>query len=216
MRASTRLVRWVLAAATVGAVLFESVPAAGRVYSAQAGGGGVAISARLSAQQVATITLPAPGSTKTLYEGCNNIALTFPNRTPVGHPHPGWTTESVVEAIEPSSALQSIWRYDAAQNRFQGFSSAAPQAGDLLTVNFLDAVWVCVTALAVAPTPAPTNIPQPGAFSVHFIDVSQGDAIPVEAGDADILKVGNPAIGVRRADPRVKTLRLRLRLLLQS
>ena len=130
---------------------------------------------RLSAQQVATITLPAPGSTKTLYEGCNNIALTFPDRTPVGHPHPGWTTQSVVDAIEiePSSALQSIsiWRHDAAQNRFQGFSSAAPQASDLLTVNFLDAVWVCVTAQAVAPTPAPTSISQPGAFSVHFIDV---------------------------------------------
>jgi beta-lactamase superfamily II metal-dependent hydrolase len=148
---------------------------------------------RLSAQQVATITLPAPGSTKTLYEGCNNIALTFPDRTPVGHPHPGWTTQSVVDAIEPSSALQSIWRHDAAQNRFQGFSAAAPQASDLLTVNFLDAVWVCVTAQAVAPTPAPTNISQPGAFSVHFIDVGQGDSILVEAGDADILVDGGPS-----------------------
>ena len=113
---------------------------------------------QLSAQQVATITLPAPGATKPLYEGCNNIALTFPDRTPVGHPHPGWTTQSVVDAIEPSSAVQSIWRHDAAQNRFLGFSAAAPQASDLLTVNFLDAVWVCVTAQAVAPTPAPTNI----------------------------------------------------------
>ena len=138
----------------------------------------------LSAQQVATITLPAPGATKALYEGCNNIALTFAAGTP---------TQSVVNAVEPPSAVQAIWRHDAAQNRFLGFSAAAPQASDLLTVNFLDAVWVCVTAQAVAPTPAPTNISQPGAFSVHFIDVGQGDAILVEAGDADILVDGGPS-----------------------
>ncbi len=94
----------------------------------------------VQAQQVATITLPAPGSTKTLYEGCNNIALTFPDRTTVGHPHPGSTDKGVVDAIEPPSALQSIWRYDAALKQFLGFSAAAPQASDLLTVNFLDAV----------------------------------------------------------------------------
>jgi hypothetical protein len=106
----------------------------------------------VKAQQVATITLPAPGATKALYEGCNNIALTFPDRTPVGHTHPGWTPpQTVVNAIEPSSALQSIWRHDAAQNRFQGFSVAAPEVSDLLTVNFLDAVWICVTASAVGP-----------------------------------------------------------------
>jgi hypothetical protein len=105
----------------------------------------------VKAQQVATITLPAPGATKALYEGCNNIALTFPDRTPVGHPHPGWTTQSVVDAVEPSSALQSIWRYDASLNQFLGFSVAAPQASDLLTVFFLDAVWICVTAPAVGP-----------------------------------------------------------------
>jgi beta-lactamase superfamily II metal-dependent hydrolase len=150
---------------------------------------------RLSAQQIATISLPAPGAAKTLYEGCNNIALTFPDRTPVGHPHPGWTTESVVDSIEPATALQSIWRYDAAQSRFLGFSSAAPQASDLLTVNFLDAVWVCVTASAAGPTqtPAPTSEPQAAGFSVHFIDVGQGDAILVETGDADILVDGGPS-----------------------
>ena len=105
----------------------------------------------VKAQQVATITLPAPGATKALYEGCNNIALTFPDRTPVGHPHPGWTTQTVIDAVQPSSALQSIWRYDASLSQFFGFSVAAPQASDLLTVFFLDAVWICVTAPAVGP-----------------------------------------------------------------
>ena len=39
----------------------------------------------------------------------------------------------------------------------------------------------------------PTSTSQPGAFSVHFIDVGQGDAILVEAGDADILVDGGPS-----------------------
>jgi beta-lactamase superfamily II metal-dependent hydrolase len=134
----------------------------------------------LSAQQVATITLPMPGTSKVLYEGCNNISLTFPD---------GTAAQDVAAAVNPSSAMQSMWRYDAAQNRFLGFSPAAPQASDLLSVGFLDAVWVCVAA----PPPAPTAISQPGAFSVHFIDVGQGDAILVEAGDADILVDGGPS-----------------------
>jgi beta-lactamase superfamily II metal-dependent hydrolase len=138
----------------------------------------------LGAQQVASITLPPPGAAEALFEGCNSVALTFPNGTPA---------QTAANAVEPSSAVESIWRYDAAQNRFLGFSAAAPQASDLLTVNFLDAVWVCVTAQAVAPTPPPTNISQPGAFTVHFIDVGQGDAILVEIGDADILVDGGPS-----------------------
>jgi beta-lactamase superfamily II metal-dependent hydrolase len=87
-----------------------------------------------------------------------------------------------------------MWRYDAAQERFVGFSPAAPQASDLLTVNFLDAVWVCVTPSAVGPgsIPQPPGGPSPAGFSVHFIDVGQGDAILVEAGDADVLVDGGP------------------------
>ena len=138
----------------------------------------------VKAQQVATITLPTPGATKALYEGCNNVALTFPAGTPA---------QSVVSAVEPPSAVQAIWRHDAAQNRFEGFSPAAPQASDLQTVNFLDAVWICVTASTVGPTPAPTGTSQPEGFSVRFIDVGQGDAILIESGAADILVDGGPS-----------------------
>jgi beta-lactamase superfamily II metal-dependent hydrolase len=141
---------------------------------------------RLSAQQVATITLPLPGATKALFKGCNSVALTFPDGTPA---------QSVANAVGPSSAVESIWRYDAAQTRFEAFSPAAPQASDLLTVNFLDAVWICVTDSTLGPSPitAPATPSQPGAFSVHFIDVGQGDAILVESGDADILVDGGPS-----------------------
>jgi beta-lactamase superfamily II metal-dependent hydrolase len=47
--------------------------------------------------------------------------------------------------------------------------------------------------VAPEPTSAPTSTSQTGAFSVHFIDVGQGDAILVEAGDADILVDGGPS-----------------------
>jgi competence protein ComEC len=134
----------------------------------------------LSAQQVATITLPAPGATEPLYEGCNNISLTFPD---------GTASQSVAQAVSPPEAVESMWRYDAAQGRFVGFSPAAPQASDLLTADFLDAVWVCVAApvVEISPTAGPSG----AAFAVHFIDVGQGDATLVEVGDEDILVDGD-------------------------
>jgi beta-lactamase superfamily II metal-dependent hydrolase len=137
---------------------------------------------RLGAQQAATIALPAPGTTEALYDGCNNIALTFPD---------GTASQAVVNAVQPSGAVQSIWRYDALLKKSEGFSPAAPQASDLLTVDFLDAVWICVTAPQAGTSP--TAGPSAGAFTVHFIDVGQGDAILVEAGDADILVDGGPS-----------------------
>lgn len=104
----------------------------------------------LHAQPVGSITLPSPGGTVQLYPGCNNISLTFPD---------GTASETVVEAVTPSGALQAIWRHNAAQNRFEGFSPTAPQASDLLAVDFLDAVWLCMAG------PAPAVAPSPGAVS---------------------------------------------------
>jgi hypothetical protein len=108
------------------------------------------------AQPVASITLPAPGATKQLYPGCNNISLTFPD---------GTASQTVVQAVTPAGAVEAMWRHNAALNAFEGFSPAAPQASDLLTVNFLDSVWLCVAA-ALPPAPtwppaAPTATPVP-------------------------------------------------------
>ena len=102
------------------------------------------------AQPVASIALPAPGSTEQLYPGCNNISLTFPDGTP---------SQTVVQAVTPAGAVETLWRFNASQNRFEGFSPAYPQASDLQTVNFLDAVWLCMTAVpetTLPPLPAPT------------------------------------------------------------
>ena len=108
------------------------------------------------AQPVGSMTLPSPGGAVQLYAGCNNITLTFPN---------GTASETVMQAVTPAGAVQAMWHHNAAENRFEGFSPAAPQASDLLAVNFLDAVWVCMAGPGPAAGPAPTAVPSPEAVS---------------------------------------------------
>jgi hypothetical protein len=110
------------------------------------GGSGAAV----SAQPVASIALPAPGSTQQLYPGCNNISLTFPDGTP---------SQTVVQAVTPAGTVETLWRFNGPLNKFEGFSPAYPQASDLMSVNFLDAVWFCMSAAPGAtspPLPSPT------------------------------------------------------------
>jgi len=109
------------------------------------------------AQPATTITLPPPGAVRQLYPGCNNIGLTFPD---------GMASTTVAQAVTPAGALQSMWRHDAAFNKFEGFSPAAPQASDLLAVDFLDAVWLCIGGAApAAQAPPPAGTPATGVPS---------------------------------------------------
>jgi inhibitor of cysteine peptidase len=127
---------------------------------------------RVDAQPVASIALPDPGGIEQLYEGCNNIALTFPN---------GTTSEAVVQAVSPAGAAESMWRHDASQSRFLAFSPAAPQASDLLTVNFLDAVWLCV------------SIPEAQA---RVSEEDAGSTVELRVGDTlEVMLDGNPTTG---------------------
>jgi inhibitor of cysteine peptidase len=127
---------------------------------------------RVRAQPAASITLPEPGGIAQLYEGCNNITLTFPD---------GTTSQTVVQAVSPAGAAESMWRYDASQNRFLGFSTAAPQASDLLTVNFLDAVWLCV------------GIPEATA---RLSEEDAGSTVELRVGDTlEVVLDGNPTTG---------------------
>jgi hypothetical protein len=103
------------------------------------------------AQPVATIALPSPGSTKQLYAGCNNISLTFPDGTP---------SQTVVQAVSAPDAVEAMWRYNPVLIGFEGFSPAYPQASDLLSVNFLDAVWLCMVLPGPPPTPTESPFPQ--------------------------------------------------------
>ena len=103
------------------------------------------------AQPVASIALPSPGSTEQLYPTCNNISLTFPD---------GTSCQTVVQAVTPAGAVETLWRFNPSQNRFEGYSPDYPQASDLQSVYFLDAVWLCIHgAPATGPQPAPTLTP---------------------------------------------------------
>jgi hypothetical protein len=93
--------------------------------------------ASVLAQPVASIALPHPGGVEQLYAGCNNIALTFPNGTP---------SQTVVQGVTPAGTVETLWRFNGPLNKFEGFSPAYPQASDLMSVNFSDAVWLCMAA----------------------------------------------------------------------
>jgi hypothetical protein len=100
------------------------------------------------AQPVASIDLPSPRGTVQLYSGCNNIGLTFAD---------GTASETVVGAVTPAGVVESMWRYDAASGRFEGFNPAFPSVSDLRTVDMWDAVWICIGgATAAAPSPEPS------------------------------------------------------------
>jgi hypothetical protein len=80
-----------------------------------------------------------------LFQGCNNVSLTWPDGTP--------TTE-VAASITPADALVAIWRFDNPAQTFQGFAPRFPEASDLTTVNRLDAVFVCMSAPGTLTRPA--------------------------------------------------------------
>jgi hypothetical protein len=120
------------------------------------------------AQAAATITLPAPGAVRQLYPGCNNIGLTFPDAT---------ASTAVAQAVTPAGTLQAMWRHNAALNKFEGFSPAAPQASDLLMVDFLDAVWLCIGGAAPAASAPPPAATAPGSTSALPATVAPTDAL---------------------------------------
>jgi hypothetical protein len=143
----------------------------------------VAHGSLVRAQPVASIALPDPGTTKQLYEGCNNIALSFDD---------GTASDTVVQAVTPTEAVQSMWHHDAALNHWEGFAPGAPGASDLLTVDFMDAVWICVAGAAAAPTATPTpettTPPSGGEFSrIIFLHHSCGANLIEQGGLRQLL-----------------------------
>jgi PKD repeat protein len=100
---------------------------------------GVAVTATTTAQIAAgqrKINLP---------QGCSNVASTFPD---------GTSTGTIVTNVNPSSAVLSIWEYNSAQAKFQGYLPGATQATDLPTINHLDAFFICVNAVATFSEPS--------------------------------------------------------------
>jgi hypothetical protein len=80
-----------------------------------------------------------------LVEGCNPVASTYPDATPV---------EDAAGAVAPAEALDAIWNFDPETGTWQGFSPDAPAAvSDLESIDFLDAVFICVNAAATWDRP---------------------------------------------------------------
>lgn len=82
-----------------------------------------------------TSTVPPAIEQLLLMPGCSNVVLTWPQQTPL---------DLVARAVSPEGALEAIWKFDAAQERFFAFSPQAHQASDLTLVDRLDAVFICV------------------------------------------------------------------------
>jgi len=80
-----------------------------------------------------------------LVMGCSPVALTYDNGTAV---------TTVGDGVAPTGSLQAIWKYLPAESRWIGYSAGAPaEVSDLQTVQRLDAVFVCVNAVATITMP---------------------------------------------------------------
>jgi hypothetical protein len=86
---------------------------------------------------------PPPGEVVVLAPGCNNLSLTWPNGTP---------TTMVAASI--TGPLVAIWRFDAIAQRFVGFSPIPNAPNDLVVVNRLDAVFICMNGPGQITRPA--------------------------------------------------------------
>jgi hypothetical protein len=88
-------------------------------------------------------TPPPPGATPTplppgyeavdLAGGCNPVATTYPDGTPIG---------TIAGAVGPAGNLEALWEFEGAV--WFGYSPAYPQASDLTAKDFLDVVFICV------------------------------------------------------------------------
>jgi inhibitor of cysteine peptidase len=134
-------------------------------------------SVRAQAQPVASIALPGPGVTKDLYSGCNNITLTFAD---------GTTSATVIQAVTPAGTVQSIWRYNPADKKWEGYSPAFPEVGTLLTVDFLDVVWICISG----------SSPPTDGEPLTLSEEDSGSTVEMQVGDTmEVVLEGNPTTG---------------------
>ena len=94
-----------------------------------------------------------------LSPGCNMTTLTFAS---------GTDAATIAAATSPPGALDTVWRLDNATRTFQAFMPQAPQASDLTSLNLLDAVFICVDAVATIAMPTVTSDPASAPISVNL------------------------------------------------
>ncbi len=96
---------------------------------------------------LAAVVAPRVASARTvnMVVGCNPVALTYNN---------GTATTTVADGVAPTGSLDTIWKYLPAESRWLGYQAGAPvEVSDLQTVQRLDAVFVCVNAVATITMP---------------------------------------------------------------
>jgi len=77
--------------------------------------------------------------------GCNPVATTWPDNTPIQTP---------AGAVWLPDVLFAIWRFEPGPVVWLGYSPLAPQeASDLAEVNLLEAVFFCVDGPATLTRP---------------------------------------------------------------
>jgi hypothetical protein len=102
----------------------------------------VGVGLLLTVRGVADIATAEPSAremieTIRLARGCNNIALTWKTGTP---------PRTIAAAVDTVGDLTAVWKFNNAQQRFEGYAPDFPGASDLSSVTRLDAVFLCVTA----------------------------------------------------------------------
>jgi hypothetical protein len=78
----------------------------------------------------------AQGESETiaLVAGCNPVAVTYPDSTPIG---------TIADAVSPPGILISIWEFD--MGLWLGYSPQFPEVSDLTEKDFLDVAFLCVS-----------------------------------------------------------------------
>jgi hypothetical protein len=69
-----------------------------------------------------------------LAAGCNPVASTYPDATPIG---------TIAAAVGPAGNLNALWQFEGGV--WLGYSPAYPEVSDLTTSDLLDVVFMCVT-----------------------------------------------------------------------
>jgi hypothetical protein len=77
--------------------------------------------------------------------GCSAVGLTFLD---------GTAPSGIAAAITPPGTFQALWRLDNATGSYQAYVATAPQASDLASLQFLDAVFICTSEPATLVMPA--------------------------------------------------------------
>jgi hypothetical protein len=85
-----------------------------------------------SAPMPTATSIPSPVESVPLIPGCNPVASTYPDNTPIG---------DIVNAV--SSPSVSIWKFGQ-DAWWYGYSSDYPGIGDLTELDRLDVVFICV------------------------------------------------------------------------